>query len=679
MSDLAARLEGAARRPDASESLRRQVRRAALMLRHRLVSPLAVERWLNDGADDDIGRHLVDRGLADEAALERELLARAQEPEEEPADLSTALKSPANVYGAYVRLQKVGEGGTGAVWRAWDSARRRLVALRILRADAAGLAASARVAMGIALPNVIGVVDVGRRESEAYVVSDWVPGVNLRGWSMQHGKRVGTLVSLVRSIARALHRAHEHGYLHRALRQENVVVAALGDTEVAFVGDFGMRGDPAFASPEQVRRDLAAIDRRTDVYGLGATLYAALAGNAPFTRSTPKALAEAIATAVPTSLRGLRGDVPESLAGTVARCLEKDPARRFASMRELDAALLRTSLDKPGSRSSLAAAGAVELRVETTGVAGRADLAVVALTGSITMGTLAQMQAAVSEGRQRGVRHVVLDLSGIRFISSGGFGYLISLSDELRGAGGGIALAGMRRHVQLVYESLGLDAFFQVVATREEAVRRMAPELGEAAAVVAAPEVPRVEAGMRAAELAALEAELGEGSREAARASLWRIEALLRADDKDADALALRARALGLLGDPSRAEQDFERAGRSRPAGGREGVVAAWKGTAPDRAQAEARLAREPASADALHMRALARRASGDLLGALQDLNRVLELAAGCPEAYVTYALVMRALGDRAQSIEQFERALALAPPGWPLRPHVLAMAGAAR
>ncbi len=678
LGELIARLEQVASDADRPAPARKQAKRAASLMRYGLVPPRGIERWLADDMPGDVGRYLVDRFLADEAALDRELLCRSAELDEEPPEVAVAKTLPANVYGSVVRLQKIGESPTGIVWKGWDMRARRLVSLRVLRPDATRYLDGARVAMGIVQPNVACVLDVGRREAEGYVVSELVTGVSLRAWAMQHGRQVGALVSHIRSVARALHRAHERGYLHLALKPENILVAALPEGDQAYVSDFGMRGDTAYFSPEQFRGAPGATDGRGDVYSLGATLYAALAGHPPHARPGAEDAAP--------SLRGIRADIPDSLAATVSRCLEKETAKRFASMRELDAALLRTSLDPVAARTAAASVEVVDLTARSVQVPKRPDIAVVDLVGSLTTSTLTKVQDAVRALRPRGVKHVVLDLLHVRFISSGGFGYLIQLSDELRLGGGAVALAGMRKHVQLVYESLGLDAFFQVVATRDEAVRRMAPELSDAG--LAAAPAAHVEETLRTVEIADLGQELNLAAgadaatvRERGRRVLWRIEMLLRADERDAQALTLRGRALVALGDVGRGELELRRGGDAAAsallAREREAVLAAWKGTPPDRTTVEAALTRDPKRAELHLLRGLSRRAAGDLVGALQDLNRATELRAGYGEAFATYALVLRALGDRAQCAEYFERSIRVTPPDWPLRPHVVAMAGA--
>jgi serine/threonine-protein kinase len=209
-------------------------------------------------------------------------------------------------------------------------------------------------------PNTVQLFDYGHAEDGTfYYAMEYLPGLNLEELVGRHGPLPPErAVHVLRQVCGALHEAHAAGLIHRDLKPSNIITCRRGGLhDVAKLLDFGLvrsygaeggadhltqegaiAGTPAYMSPEQAdgKKDLGA---GSDIYSLGAVAYFLLTGQPPFMRPTPlqTLIAHLRDEAVPPDQ--LRADVPADLQAVVLRCLEKDPARRFAGARSLDKAL----------------------------------------------------------------------------------------------------------------------------------------------------------------------------------------------------------------------------------------------------------------------------------------------------------------------------------------------------
>jgi hypothetical protein len=271
--------------------------------------------------------------------------------------------------GSYEVLDRVGSGGMGAVYRARDTRLGRTVALKVLRPGAdpellRRLDREARAASALNHPNIVHIYDVGVAAGEAgehYVVMEYVEGETLRR-RLSHGPLpIPELLDLGAQLADGLASAHRAGIVHRDLKPENLVVMADGTLKIldfglakvvpAPLGDVDARetltrhgteagtllGTLEYMSPEQASG--RPVDGRTDQFAVGLILGEMATGRALFRRETPAEVLAAVIERDPEPLRQLRPDVPEALEALVARCLQKDPARRFTKTDELAAEL----------------------------------------------------------------------------------------------------------------------------------------------------------------------------------------------------------------------------------------------------------------------------------------------------------------------------------------------------
>jgi serine/threonine protein kinase len=174
-------------------------------------------------------------------------------------------------------------------------------------------------------------------------------------------REVERVLEVFEQAARALHAAHEAGVVHRDLKPANVMIREDGsplllDFGLAMADDFDLEtltqtgdvfGTPAYMSPEQLTRGTLQIDRRTDIYSLGAALFESLTLKRPFAALTREALFNLILTRDAPSVRSLNPRVPRDLAVVVAKTLEKDRERRYATAEELADELKRVREVQP--------------------------------------------------------------------------------------------------------------------------------------------------------------------------------------------------------------------------------------------------------------------------------------------------------------------------------------------
>ncbi len=278
---------------------------------------------------------------------------------------------PSARFGRFVRVQKVGSGGMGEVWKSWDTRLSRWVALKFLKDEdpdeVARFTREARTAGGLTHAHIAAIHEIGHDQGRHYIVMQFVAGPTLEKFPRRDR---GLLVRLVRDAARAVAFAHRQGVVHRDLKPRNIMVSRTRGGWHAVVTDFGLAkslsegstlsgtgdlvGTPGYLSPEQARGDRA--NARSDIYALGATLYELLTGSVPFHGTNVYETLRMIQEEAPRPPRKLDASVSTDLETIVLTCLEKDPARRYATAEDLVEDLER-SLRGDSIRARRAGAG----------------------------------------------------------------------------------------------------------------------------------------------------------------------------------------------------------------------------------------------------------------------------------------------------------------------------------
>ncbi|MBV8882309.1 MAG: protein kinase [Planctomycetaceae bacterium] len=296
--------------------------------------------------------------------------ARVQEPTtgdpSAPVDATRPLDSTA-LFSRYEVRERIGEGATAVVYKAWDRELKRLVALKVLK-ESKGLLEVARqrfrresqVAAGLSHPNIVPVYDVGEDNGRLFIVMELVEGRTMG--DLLHGAPPpdAPRLALLERVARGVAAAHAQGIVHRDLKPGNILVTAAGEPKVA---DFGLAhlegtsaqltrtgstlGTPLYMAPEQVRGRSHEISPRTDVYALGAMLYELVAGHPPFSGETLLELYEKILNDEPAPLRRFRPDAPADLDTIARKALAKEPGFRYPSAAEFAEDLRRHAAGEP--------------------------------------------------------------------------------------------------------------------------------------------------------------------------------------------------------------------------------------------------------------------------------------------------------------------------------------------
>lgn len=266
---------------------------------------------------------------------------------------------PPELLARYTDLRRIGEGSMGTVYRAKDLRLGRLVALKLLKgddpADTRRFLREAQAQARIQHENVCRVYEVGEADRTPYIVMELIQGEPLD--RAHHRMTLEQKVKVIRECASALHEAHRLGLIHRDVKPGNIMITTLDDgSPKPFVVDFGLArdisstgastqngivGTPAYMSPEQADGDATLLDRRTDVYSLGATLYDILAGRTPFTGSNALTLLTQVMYDEPPALGDVRPGIPKQLEIIVMTCLQREPGRRYESARALGEDLQR--------------------------------------------------------------------------------------------------------------------------------------------------------------------------------------------------------------------------------------------------------------------------------------------------------------------------------------------------
>lgn len=264
------------------------------------------------------------------------------------------------LFSKFALQKELGRGGFGVVYKAWQVDLHRTVALKFLNSDSEASAErfirEARIAAQLIHPNIAAIYDVGRHEGKLFISMQYIDGQTVNRLELSPREAA----AVVRDAALAVDYAHSRGIVHRDLKPHNLMVthekSGTGPAEAVrrvYVMDFGLArsvardssltvegqvlGTPAFMSPEQAEGK--PVDARSDVYSLGATLYALAARRPPFEGTTPVEILMKVATGSPAPPSRFNPEIDPDLESIILKAMDVDPERRYPSAGRLAADL----------------------------------------------------------------------------------------------------------------------------------------------------------------------------------------------------------------------------------------------------------------------------------------------------------------------------------------------------
>lgn len=259
------------------------------------------------------------------------------------------------MFGRYEMLAEIARGGMGVVYRARDRQLERLVALKVVKAGELAdveqrerFQLEAKAAAQLDHPGIVSVYEAGEFDGQPFMAMALVEGRSLWQQVKESPLPPRLAADTMRQVAEAIQYAHDRGVVHRDLKPQNILVARDGEPKVA---DFGLAkrqdgdaqltatgtalGTPSYMPPEQATGKTDQVGPLADVYSLGATLYCLLTGRPPFQAATQLETMRQVVEQEPVSPRALNQAVSVDLETICLRCLEKEPARRYASAQAL--------------------------------------------------------------------------------------------------------------------------------------------------------------------------------------------------------------------------------------------------------------------------------------------------------------------------------------------------------
>lgn len=258
--------------------------------------------------------------------------------------------------GRYLIQERLGQGGIGVVYKAFDPLVNRPVALKVIPlTDRVQREVSA--AGNLSHPNIVTVFDTGKEGDIAFIVMELVLGGTLAA-HLRQGLTWRQIVTLLLPICQALDYAHSRGVIHRDLKPANILITQQGipkltdfglahvETETALTPRGMVLGTPGYMAPEQLRGETP--DSRSDLFSLGVILFEAVAGRHPFEADSVHAIIYQIISPDPVNLEPLADKSPPNLRQVIRQALAKDRQARYATCAELAAALTRCLLEEGG-------------------------------------------------------------------------------------------------------------------------------------------------------------------------------------------------------------------------------------------------------------------------------------------------------------------------------------------
>lgn len=280
---------------------------------------------------------------------------RGRETRSLAVDAAEAAKDPKNILNQYVLVKLIGKGGMGTVWKAFDRTLQRWVAIKFLIAEGneegvLRFQREARLSASLHHPNIAPVYEVGQARGQHFLAMEYIDGHSLATAELS----MTEVADIFGKVCQGVEAAHRKGIVHRDLKPQNIM---LTQEKWPYVMDFGLAkafdkessisvsgaimGTPAYMPPEQAQGKQDLIDARTDVYSLGATIYAVLTKKPPFVADTAMDVLMKVCTEDPPAPRALNPGIPVDLETIVLKAMSKRREDRYPSAAAMAEDLVR--------------------------------------------------------------------------------------------------------------------------------------------------------------------------------------------------------------------------------------------------------------------------------------------------------------------------------------------------
>ncbi len=327
-------------------------------------------------------------------------------------------------FGDYELMGEIARGGMGVVYRARQISLNRTVAVKMIlsghfasRETVRRFLLEATATAQLQHPNIVAIHEVGEHEGQQFFSMEYINGRSLAELARDRPLPPAQAARYVQTVAEAIQYAHDRATLHRDLKPSNVLIDPYDEPRIT---DFGLAlrldepagattsgrimGSPGYMPPEQVAGRRDAIGPHSDVYGLGALLYHAVTGRAPFAADSIEATLAQVVADDPPRPRTLNPNVPGDLETICLKCLEKEPARRYRTAREVAEELDRFLSERPIQARPIGWIGrAARWRRRNPTVALLVGLAVVLFASGLT-GIIWQWRRAEAYARREASR-----------------------------------------------------------------------------------------------------------------------------------------------------------------------------------------------------------------------------------------------------------------------------------
>ncbi len=278
-----------------------------------------------------------------------------------PEEASALANDPSRQLNQYILVKQIGKGGMGTVWKAWDRRLTRWVAIKFLTAseeeDIIRFQREAKLAARLRHPNIAPIYEVGEAPAQQagqntrhYLAMEFIDGQSMAGVQLPLKDTLEIFVK----VAQGVEAAHKNGVVHRDLKPQNIMLTT---DHWPYVMDFGLAkalqtessisvagavmGTPAFMPPEQAQGRLDDIDAQSDVYSLGATIYAVLTRKQPFGGQSPMDVLMKVCKEEPVPPRQHNPEIPGDVETIILKAMSKEKSDRYSSASDLASDLRR--------------------------------------------------------------------------------------------------------------------------------------------------------------------------------------------------------------------------------------------------------------------------------------------------------------------------------------------------